>query len=252
MRRCALPSPLDLDQIILSDEARRYLSASLRLRSGDQFIGFDGEGHERVFELSLDESSGAMVALGMGKSYQGRGGAPVGLCFALPKGDKLDLVARQITELGISDLYLWTAERSVGLWKSGKIDSKLSRLNRVISEAARQSGRADQLQVTAPSSLRNLITTLSHVPLRIFFDPQAELGWPELEMLKVGGDSPISTNELQCVVIVGPEGGLSETEINVLKTAGWRGVRLKSPILRTETAGLVACAIALDRLGYLA
>ena len=271
MRRCALPAPLDREFIALSDHVKRYLSASLRLRDGDQFIGFDGQGRERVFELKRDESADILIAVGVGESYDGRAGAPVGLCFALPKGDKLDLVARQITELGISALYLWSAERSIGIWKTAKVESKLSRLTRVIREASRQSGRADQLKVVPPTSLRELITSLSDIPLKIFLDPTADGGWPSYDAGECGLESPkvreggtleISVNvseakkneedQLDCVLVVGPEGGLSEAEVSLLKESGWQGVRLRSPVLRTETAGVVSCAIALDRLGYLA
>ena len=252
MRRCALPAPLDLEQIPLNDDAKRYLCGALRLREGDHFIGFDGEGHERVFELARGGSADTLIAIGIGESYEGRGGAPIGLCFALPKGDKLDLVARQITELGISSLYLWSAERSVGVWKSSKVDTKLARLSRVVSEAARQSGRADQLKVFAPLSLREIIEQLDHIPIKLFLDPLATEGWPSRGMSSAASTSARDDTPLKCVLVVGPEGGLSPSELTTLGDAGWRGVRLNSPILRTETAGVVACTIALDRLGYLA
>ena len=252
MRRCALPAPLDLEQIPLKDNVKRYLCGALRLREGDHFIGFDGEGYERVFKLARGGSIDSLIAIGIGESYEGRGGAPIGLCFALPKGDKLDLVARQITELGISSLYLWSAERSVGVWKSSKVDTKLARLSRVVSEAARQSGRADQLRVVAPLSLQEIIEQLDHIPIKLVLDPLAADGWPSLDILDETSTGERDVNALECVLVVGPEGGLSPTELTALGESGWRGVRLNSPILRTETAGVVACAIALDRLGYLA
>ena len=256
MRRCPLSEPLELDQIELGDEARRYLVNVLRLGEGDRFIGFDGQGMERVFELCSGQQSGHRLAQGIGEVYRGKCGAPIGLCFALPKGDKLDLVARQITELGIAELHLWSASRSVGVWKREKVKTKLSRLQRVISEAARQSGRADQLAIEPPAPLTDLVERHRSVPLRLFFDPQAPGGWDMIspEVVSQGTHDEVRGvhSDLECVILVGPEGGLEESEIDKLKTAGWCGVRLSSPILRTETAGVVACALALDRLGYLA
>ena len=246
MRRCALPPPLTDDRIPLSSDAKRYLSGSLRLKLGDQFIGFDQEGNERIF--SLVDEDGSLQAEAVGDVYRGRCGVPIALCFALPKGDKLDLVARQITELGIGKLTLWEAERSIGVWRANKIEQKLARLARVTREAARQSGRADHLLISKPTPLNELITQYQTTPLKLFFDPEAEDGWP-----KISSDDELrsSTSETICAILVGPEGGLSPKECAQLQNAGWHGVRLTTPILRTETAGVVAASLALDRLGWL-
>ena len=253
VRRCVLPQPLSSDQVLLPIEAQRYLCSVLRLDAGDRFIGFDGQGEERVFELA--ESNGQWSAWGQGPIYQGRHGAPVALIFAVPKGDKLDLVARQITGLGVSELHLWSAERSIGLWKNDKVKTKLARIERVIKEAARQSGRADILSVFPPQKLSSLLTRYKDVPLRLYFDPKAKTGWPnmaESTSPQTIDHDQMNKPNLECVMIVGPEGGLSGTELETLKQSGWRGVMLRAPVLRTETAGVVACALALDRLGYLA
>lgn len=224
----------------------RYLCGSLRLREGDRFIGFNGEGHEREYQLA--QLDGELIAEAVGEVYEGRSGAPVALCFAIPKGDKLDSVARQITELGVAELHLWSASRSVGVWKHAKVQQKLDRLTRVTREAARQSGRADQLSVSVPASLSSIIERHQSVPLRIFLDPHVSKGWPSDLALKATGGA----SALKCILLVGPEGGISPDERAQLTEAGWRGLCLASPVLRTETAGVVACALALDRLGYLA
>ena len=85
MRRCALPAPLDLEQIPLNDDAKRYLCGALRLREGDHFIGFDGEGYERVFELARGGSADTLIAIGIEESYEGRGGHPSAYVSRFPK-----------------------------------------------------------------------------------------------------------------------------------------------------------------------
>ena len=268
MRRRALSGPLTDDSLILDAETIHYLCSVLRLGHEDRFIGFDGRGWERVFSL---DCSGAMpIALGVGDPYLGRRGAPVALCFAIPKGDKLDQVARQITELGVAQLHLWSAERSIGVWKTQKIKQKIARLERVTREASRQSGRADELQIYQPARLSELIERHRGAPIRLFLDPHADQGWvsvgdsspsvitaPETESAEIMSARAFQERHedevrIRCVLIVGPEGGISTSEQTQLREAGWAGVRLNSPVLRTETAGVVACALALDRLGYLA
>ena len=260
MRRCALTPSLE-DALPLSEEIERYLCVVLRLDEGDSFIGFDGQGGERVYRLSRVSGESAVSvaqsswwAVAEGAVTRGRQSAPVGVCYAVPKGDKIDLVSRQLTELGIDTLDLWSAERSVSVWRGDKAERKCSRLNRVIAEAARQSGRADLLKLSAPRPLKALITRHIDVPLRLFLDPHVELGWPSMEALSNTLNPSLasaSSSHLKCVLIVGPEGGISPAEIETLVSAGWIGVALSSPVLRTETAAVVASAIALDRLGYL-
>lgn len=240
VRRCALPSPLSVETIDLPETAQHYLCQVLRLRDGDLFIGFDGQGNERVFRIHGRE--GQWSASAHGSIYQGKCGVPIALIFAVPKGDKLDQVARQLTELGISELHLFAADRSVGIWKENKVQTKLARVKRVIQEAARQSGRADSLNIFTPQKLSTLIDRHKDATLKIYFDPTAPHGWPSLDQ---------QITPTNCVLIVGPEGGLSESEISTLQESGWIGVRLNTPILRTETAALVTCTLALDRLEYL-
>ena len=241
VRRCALPAPLSVDTIELPTKAQHYLCQVLRLKDGDLFIGFDGKGVERVFKLN--ETAGQWSALAQSDAYQGQCGVPISLIFAVPKGDKLDQVARQLTELGVSELRLFAADRSIGVWKESKVHTKLSRIERVIKEAARQSGRADSLALFPPQKLITLLNQYQNATLKFFFDPNALNGWPSINQ---------QTEQNDCVLIVGPEGGLSDPEIAMLKEHGWVGIRLNSPILRTETAAIVTCTLALDRLGYLA
>lgn len=250
MRRCALPPPLSQSQITLSAEASHYLIDVLRMGEEKHFIGFDRAGSERIFKIQRHD--GEWFAVAAGPLYQGRCGAPVILCFATPKGEKLEPLARQITEMGISALHLWQAERSVGVWKRDKVDHKLSRLSRVTREASRQSGRADDLSVSPPTSLSEIIHRHQAVPLKLFFDPEAEHGWPKEETFRDLIDEAMHQGLPVCALLVGPEGGISAEEKTQLLEHDWSAVRLNSPVLRTETAGVVVCSLALDRLGFLA
>ena len=141
-------------------------------------MGFDGEGGERVMALCRDAAGELREAEARGPRAEGRRGAPLTLCYGVPKGEKLDLVARMLTELGVGALDLWAAERSVSVWKGGKQDSKLDRLERVVDEAARQCGRADTLRLSPPAPLKELLERHAPTPARLYLDPAAEGGAP--------------------------------------------------------------------------
>ena len=229
-------SALDEGPQALDEAGLRYLIGALRLRHGQALTLFDGAGMLRP--ARLEERAGAWVLCAAGECFPGRVAAPVSLAFALPKGEKLDLVARQCCELGLQRLYLWSAARSVTRWAPARITHKLARLARVTAEAARQCGRADELEVVGPLSLSELITESAHYESRLVLSPEAPEPWP-------------TTTAAPAILLVGPEGGVSDEEQSTLQEAGWRAVRWSTPVLRTETAAVVGAALALAATGQL-
>ena len=250
MRRCLVPAERFGGEGFTLDEAlTRYLCVVLRLSEGATFVGFNGVGAERLYRLERLEE-GVWWATALEPPREGRSGAPLTLCYGVPKGDKLDLVARQLTELGVGGLALWAAERSVSVWRKEKAQNKLARLEKVVAEAARQCGRADTLTLTPPASLKSLIERFESVPLKLYLDPRAPLTLATLSA-ELSVDQTQADAWGEVVAIVGPEGGLSPQELEALEEAGWRGLTLTSPVLRTETAATVTCALLLERMGWL-
>jgi 16S rRNA (uracil1498-N3)-methyltransferase len=246
MRRCRVEA-LDGDvsgQIKLSESAAHYLWHVLRLENGTQFKGFDGKGHERI--LKLINADQRVVEI-IGPLEQKKSMAPVILCYGIPKGDKLETVARQVTELGIQGIILWSAQRSVAIWEEKKQEQKHERLLKIMQEASRQSERSIDPTLSMPKNLKALIEATKHCAMKFFFDPTANQGWQitdeQLSLL---------SQEHPCALLIGPEGGISPEERAELSRHQWQGIVLNSPILRTETAAVTACAIALDRLGWMA
>ena len=242
MRRCPIPAALfEGARLCLTEELERYLCGALRLKAGGRFIGFNGLGQERTYELEDPETGQeGRWAVAVDAPRSGRSGAPLTLCYGVPKGEKLDLVARQVTELGVSHIALWAASRSVALWKRDKVAHKRGRLEKVISEAARQCGRADVPALSPPASLEALIQTTDQLPHRLYLDPQAPHAL-----------STLALHEGGVALLIGPEGGVSPEEQTQLTEAGWRGVSLSCPVLRTETAAVVGAALILEKMGWL-
>lgn len=243
MRRCPVPPALFVeDRFLLSSELNHYLCVVLRLKLGDSFVGFNGQGWERTYVLEdPDLVQDQQWVRALEPARQGRLGAPLTVCYGIPKGDKLDLVARQLTELGVGHLALWAASRSVALWKKDKIAHKRARLEKVIEEAARQCGRADVLMVSNPSSLVEMIEQHKETKHRLYFDPQSTSA---LSFLQI-------KNTENVALLIGPEGGITPDEIVQLEDAGWYGVALNCPVLRTETAAVVGAALVLEKMDWL-
>ena len=219
----------------LSERAQRYLTRVHRLGEGDLVTAFSRDGVEVDARLVLGETWSLAPT---GPHREGLRGAPLTVCYGLPKGDKLDRVARQLTELGVERLVLLSAARSVVKLTAGRADKRRSRLERIAEEAARQSGRADSLAVVGPMSLADALTVCSG-GTRLVFDPSGEAALDDVDWT------------CPATIFVGPEGGFSPEELASLSAAGVQAVHLGPYVLRTETAAPVAAALVLDRIGAL-
>lgn len=221
----------------LEPEAAHYLCVVRRLIAGDTVRVFDGRGREATAVLEVD---GARVLLRrVDAVVAGLSGADVRLVYALPRGEKVDDVVRHVTELGVSGVLLLAAERSVSrLDDAERADKKRSRWARIAAEAARQSGRADVPTVEGPTSLEAYLEA-SASRCRFVLHPEDGEPLPPLPV------------ELGVDVAVGPEGGFSPRELALFERAGVRRITLRCPVLRTETAAIVAPTLVLAALGRL-
>jgi 16S rRNA (uracil1498-N3)-methyltransferase len=158
----------------------------------------------------------------------------VTIAYALPKGDKVELVAQKATELGISRLLVFESARSVSKWDAKKIPKKLERLQKISKEAAEQSYRAHLPTIEYVTYDEVLQRAADYTACLIAYEESAKEGETAafastLSRLQ-SGDS--------LLVVIGPEGGLTETEVSRLTAGGFVPASLGRRILRTETAPL--------------
>ncbi len=232
------PWPLDA-------RAAHYLLRVHRLSEGALVDVFAGDGREvtaRLVTHAADSDAHPEMVepalVPVGPVRFGAGGAPLSLCYGLPKGDKLDQVVRQLSELGVARIFLLAAERSVVRLSQERAEKRVARLERVAEEAARQCGRADRLQIMPPMTLTELLEYHA-VGTRVVFQPDGPGRLSQLEL-----SQPVT-------LFVGPEGGFSPEELSQMSASGVVSVRLGELVLRTETAATVAAALVLDRMGAL-
>jgi 16S rRNA (uracil1498-N3)-methyltransferase len=169
---------------------------------------------------------------------------PLILAQAVTKTEKLELVVQKATELGASAIVLVDAARCQVRLDADRADKRRARLGRVADDAARQCGRARTPAIEGPEPIDALCARL-----RAFGGVRAvaALGssLPLSRLLEE--DARLASNGF--LVVVGPEGGLTDQEVAALEDAGAQAVRLGAHVLRTETAGLAALAIAQGALG---
>lgn len=228
------------DRAVVQGERLHYLTHVLRLQPGATFEVFDGRGLRRTATLERLGAAGAELRLGAPQA--GTRGAELTLIQGLPKADKLEWIIQKGTELGISRFAPVLTERSVVKLDAARAQTKRERWQRIAEEAARQCGRSDLPGVDLPSPLAQAASSLPEGTQLLVLDEE-ERERRLVDALRPGG-GPLA-------LVVGPEGGLSRTEVAQLQASGGCSVTLGPRILRTETASLAAAVILLHLSGEL-
>jgi 16S rRNA (uracil1498-N3)-methyltransferase len=205
----------------------------LRLGPASLLEVFDGKGHAWAAEVVSMEKDFALVRLGEARTE--RLGRNITLLQALPKSDKLELVLQKGTELGAHAFYPVTSERSVIRLKGPAAEARRVRWQRIVDEAARQSGRADTPAVHPVHALLDAVRALPPTTRVLVLDEEEKV---------MGLAAAASVDKAASLaLVVGPEGGLARTEVEALRELGGVTVSLGPLVLRTETAALAALAV---------
>ena len=153
---------------------------------------------------------------------------------AIPKGDRGELAVEEMTEVGVDRIVPWAADRSVPVWRG---DNGLNRWRATAREAAKQSRRAWIPEVTGVADTAVAASLVEAAGAAFLLEPGAATPLARV-VVPSSGD---------VVIVVGPEGGVTERETAELRVAGAEAVRLGPTVLRASTAGAVAAAVLLSR-----
>jgi 16S rRNA (uracil1498-N3)-methyltransferase len=210
-----------------------------RMRVGEGIQLSDGKGLRVRGQVSSLGNSSLTVSV---ESVVQESAPEVGLTIvqALAKGDRDELSIQAATELGCWGVVPWQAERSISKWEGAKIAKSVDRWQTIVSEAAKQSLRVFEPVVAQPIGSKQLVASVKEYDLVLVLDPTATKGL---------GSLVLDDTQKSVAIVVGPEGGISEHELEALEDAGAVRVHLGEPILRTSTAGVAAIAVIQAKLG---
>lgn len=238
----AEPVPEDGGAVALSAEDVHHLRDVLRLERDDEIVAVARGEAARVRLTHVGETVEG-VPLGEapgGPSFR------VTLVQGLAKGEKMDTVVRQATEIGVARVVPLATERSVVRLDKHRAAARVDRWRRIATEAAKQSQRADLPEIAPVCRIDDLSRLLvGHHTLVCWEDAH---GAPGIHAAIPGAASDPT---LAVAVVVGPEGGFTVDEVRALERLGAVTVSLGPTVLRTETAGVVAASLAVHALGGL-
>ncbi|MGH3356785.1 MAG: 16S rRNA (uracil(1498)-N(3))-methyltransferase [Nocardioidaceae bacterium] len=226
------------DVVVLEGPEGRHAATVRRLRSGERVDLTDGRGLVAHCEVSESSRSGLVLRV-RDRTTEPAPHPRLVVVQALPKGDRAETAVEMLTEVGADVIVPWAASRCVVQWRGERAAKSLAKWRSHAREAGKQSRRAWHPQVRELHDTADVVELLDTAALPVVLhedaaEPLADLDVPE------DGD---------VVLVVGPEGGISDDELAVLDPDGRHTVRLGRSVLRTSTAGVVAAAVVLSRTG---
>ena len=221
---------------IIDGTDARHIRTVLRMKPGDTLVVFDGAGHD--YEAKIKSILPDQVKVSPIKRVHTTMDSPIKITLAqaMLKGKKMDVLARQITELGITRWVPFFSERSISMPSRAKLPARLERWRTIMLESMKQ-------------CQRSWLTELGNI---VSFDEALEVGrsddvklifWEEETRALSGVLSSVPDKCGRIFAIIGPEGGFSETEIEKAVSFGYQSVSLGSRVLKAETAALSVCTL---------
>ncbi|MGC3992965.1 MAG: 16S rRNA (uracil(1498)-N(3))-methyltransferase [Propionicimonas sp.] len=227
----ALDSPAVGQVVELGGEEGRHAASVRRLRVGEVILVSDGNGTAvRGPVTAVDKSTLSMTVEEVLREPE----RPVRYVAvqALPKGDRAEQAVEMLTELGIDEIVPWQSARSVVRWAPDRVERGLTRWRATAREAAKQCRRFRVPTVSTPMTTAELALRIAQTDLTVVLHETAETRLGTFALPPIG----------EIMFIVGPEGGLTDEEVEAFTAAGGRTALIADAVLRTATAGVVALA----------
>jgi 16S rRNA (uracil1498-N3)-methyltransferase len=221
-------------QTLESDEAHHAIKV-MRLKTGEEIKISDGEGNwvsGPISEVGKKNLKINVTASGIEASKK----PELVLVQALTKSDRNKEMLELVTVAGVDRIIPWQAERSISKWQSNSYDKWTSS----IKEAGKQSRRVNLPKLEKLMSAREITEQILASDCILVFHESAHEKFSDLD---------ISQSASSIYLVIGPEGGITDTELEIFKSKGGKLVRLGEPVLRSAHAGFAALASIQTKLG---
>lgn len=224
----------------LKGDAANHIARVLRLGAGAAVTLFDGRGGEYRGLIEQVRKDCVVVEIGEWRAVERESPLSLTLAQGVSRGERMDWVVQKASELGVTRILPILTERSVVRLDTRQAARKSAHWRGIAVAACEQSGRNRVPEVAAPVSLGELLGSIESGLDRALLSPAGENTVAALERPAAG-----------LIVLIGPEGGLAESERRSALDAGFRAVRLGPRVLRTETAAIAALTLLQHRFGDL-
>jgi 16S rRNA (uracil1498-N3)-methyltransferase len=228
-------------RIAVEGTAANHITRVLRLRAGQPLTLFNGNGAEYAATILELHRDAVVVEVGQEQAMNRESPLPLTLAQGISRGERMDWILQKATELGGSRIVPVFTERSVVRLDAKQAERKLQHWRAIAIAACEQCGRNTVPEIAPPTDVFEYLGHgVAPHTTRLLLSPTSDVSMDEVGMSTAG-----------VTVLIGPEGGLTETEQEVALRSGFTSVRMGPRVLRTETAAIAALTILQHRFGDL-
>lgn len=214
----------------------QHIKRVLRLKTGDPIVLLDGTGFEYIAKIV--RFSNDRVYISIAEKYLTATESPLQIIVGQGylKDKKMDMLVRHLTEIGITKWIPVISGRSVPQPDKKRVASRIKRWEVIANEAVKQSRRSIPPEIGEPLFFKDVIIKNSSVDLKIIFFENETIPLKKSLVLAVQNPSNI-------MIMLGPEGGFSNKEVEMAKAEGFITASMGPRILKAETASISACTL---------
>jgi 16S rRNA (uracil1498-N3)-methyltransferase len=216
----------------LPEAAGGHVARVLRLKAGAPLKLFDGSGADFAAEIVAVDGDRVRVRIGERSAGLRESPLAITLVQAVSRGERMDWTLQKATELGVRRIQPVLSARSVVRLDEHQAAKKLRHWQAVVAAACEQCGRSVLPEVRPPLDLPRYLAEAPREGQRLVLSPSGPASLAGL-----------ASTTARVELLIGPEGGLDDAELDAATRAGYSPVRLGPRVLRTETAGIVALAV---------
>lgn len=236
MRRFLVnPCNITGNKALITGKDARHIRKVLRMNVGDVIQLIDGNGQEYVAQIKAVDVDGVQAVILKENHHHQNSQATIVVAQSFLKEKKMDELIRPMTELGVSKWIPFFSERSIPRPDTTRLNHRLNRWKTIANESLKQCRRNIAIEIENPVSFQETLKIGATFDVKILF-------WEKenLPISRIKNDYPFARS---IFIMLGPEGGFSETEAEAAKSSGFIIASLGPRILKSETATIAACAI---------
>ncbi|MBT3854191.1 MAG: 16S rRNA (uracil(1498)-N(3))-methyltransferase [Thiotrichales bacterium] len=211
----------------LDSDNSHHLNKVLRFPVGQNITLFNGDGFDYTAVVQSAKKTTNLKVISK-KVNNNESKLNLTLAQGIAKGEKMDFLIQKAVELGVTRIIPMKLERCVVRLRDEKVQKKIDHWQKIANHACEQSGRSVIVDVSHPASLEELLEVTNHNGFVLHH--RATLGLSQVKETS------------KATILIGPEGGLTEKEVNDSEVAGYQSIIIGKRVLRTETASLAAIA----------
>ncbi len=238
--RIYTPQTLAAGQLMqLDDEAANHVGRVLRMQAGQLLQLFNGDGNN--YDAIISEVGKKQLSIKVEQARANPVESPLSIHLgqAISRGDRMDFAIQKAVELGVTDITPLFTERCGVKLEGDRLSKRTEQWQKIAISACEQSGRSVVPTVHPALPLALWLSQQTNC-LQLTLDPRASATIKTLS----------ASQNIR--LVIGPEGGFSDSEVAATRTAGFTGIQLGPRVLRTETAALTAISALQLQFGDLA